>query len=128
MGRRNDVLRMNGFEDGVGDGGGFTGRRDFVDAEDVGPGEDGGGVGGDGGSGGAGRLAHGGGVLSGEIPWQETFAGDAGEDGEAEGVEIGEVGEEGEVFGAEFAEAEAGVEDDLIAGQAGGSGCGDAFG
>ena len=38
-----------------------------------------------------------------------------------------EVGEEGEVCGADFAEAEAGVEDDLIAREAGGGGGGDAL-
>lgn len=36
-------------EDGVGDGCGFDGGGDVVDADDVGTGEDGGGVGGDGG-------------------------------------------------------------------------------
>ena len=36
-------------EDGVGYGGGFGGWADVVDAQDVGSGEDGGGVGGEGG-------------------------------------------------------------------------------
>ena len=46
---------------------------------------------------------------------EEAFAGEAGEDGELEGVELVEVGEEGEVFVEDLAEAEAGVEDDLVA-------------
>ena len=58
---------------------------------------------------------------------EEGFAGEAGEDGEAEGLELVEVGEEGEVCVAEFAEAEAGVEDDLIEREAGGGGGGDAL-
>ncbi len=41
--------RLKGGKDAVGDGGGFDGGADVVDAEDVGSGEDGGYVGGGGG-------------------------------------------------------------------------------
>ena len=117
----------SGLEDGVGDGGGFAGGRwtswtrrmwaparmaAVLAARVAAP------------SGGWSTQAGG----SVQLTWQEAFAGEAGEDGEAEGVELGEMSEEGEVFAAEFAEAEAGVEDDVFAGEAGGGGGGDAFG
>jgi hypothetical protein len=111
-----------GVEDGVGDGGGFAGGGEVVDAEDVGSGEDGGGLGGEGdveALGGWGWVA----VVEGCDGFgEEAFAGQAGEEGEAEGVEVGEAGEEGVVAVATFAEAEARVEDHGVAGDTGGEG------
>lgn len=43
------LFRVLGVEEAVGDGGGFDGGADGVDAKDVGSGKDGGGVGGGGG-------------------------------------------------------------------------------
>lgn len=50
---------------------------------------------------------------------EETLAREADQNRALESVERAEVGEEGVVFAAEFAEAEAGVEDDAIRGNAG---------
>jgi hypothetical protein len=112
---------LEGFEDLVGDGGGFGGGADVVGADDVGAGEDGG------------HVSCGGGVEAIFDGWycafkqdrergvlregvgEEGFAGDADEDGQVELVELGEVGEERVVFVEALAEAEAGVEDDLVA-------------
>ena len=59
---------------------------------------------------------------------EEPFAGGSGEDGQIEFLELVEVREERVIFVEAFAEAEAGVEDDLVARDAGG-GCGlEAFG
>ena len=55
---------------------------------------------------------------------QEALAGDAGEERQVEFAELVEVGQERVVFVEAFAEAEAGVEDDFVAG---GSGSGDGF-
>jgi hypothetical protein len=114
-------------EDGVGDGGGVAGGADVVDAEDVGSGEDGGYIGGLGGDG-AGLWGDGlagvGGVFveGGDGLAEEAFTGDAAEDGQVELVEVGEVAQEGVVLEAELAEAEAGIENDLVGGDAGGVG------
>ena len=71
----------------VGDGGGFDGGADVVDAEDVGSGEDGGDVGG---SGGVEAIVHGGWFALkdggecgsvGEGVREEAFAGGSDEDG-----------------------------------------------
>jgi hypothetical protein len=58
---------------------------------------------------------------------EETLAGDAGEDREVEGAEGFEAGEQGVILSAELAETEAGVEDDLVAGDSRGGGGGDAL-
>lgn len=49
----------------------------------------------------------------------DGFAGSAEEEGEAEGAEFAEAGEEGEVLGLGFGEADAGVEDEVGAREAG---------
>lgn len=103
-------------EDAIGDSGCGDGGADVVDAEDVGSGEDGGGVGDGGGKPGVSGVG-------GERAGEEALAGEAGEDGEPEGVELVEVGEQGIVLVEDFAEAEAGVEGDGIAGDPGGE-CG----
>jgi hypothetical protein len=53
---------------------------------------------------------------------EEAFAGGSDEEGQIELAELVEVGEERIVFVEAFAEAEAGVEDDLVAFDAGGGG------
>ena len=53
---------------------------------------------------------------------EEAFARGSGEEGQVELAELVEVGEEGVVFVELFAEAEAGVEDDFVAWDAGGGG------
>ena len=58
---------------------------------------------------------------------EEAFAGGSGEEREVEDVEGSEVGVEGVVFFAEFAEAEAGIEDDAVVVDAGGDCGGGAF-
>src|ERR1035438_8223319 len=63
-----------------------------------------------------------GGLGGGEGTGEEAFAGEAGEDGEAERVELVEVGEQGVILVEDFAEAEAGVEHDGLAGDAGSEG------
>ena len=119
---------LSGGEDAVGDGGGFGGGADVVDAEDVGSGEDGRCVGCGGGveagfyggeclvqaCGERGALEHGAG--------EEAFAGDSGEDGAVELVELVQVGQQRVVFVEALAEAEAWVEDDFVVGDA--CGCG----
>ena len=121
-------------ENAVGDGGSFGGGADVVGADDVGAGEDGGYVGG---VGGVEAVFHGGCTavekdcerrVLGEGVGEEAFAGDSGEEGQVELVELFEVGEEGVVFVEAFAEAEAGVEDDFVAGNAGVGGGFEAFG
>ena len=115
-------------EDAVGYGGGFGGGADVVGADDVGAGQDGGYVGGGGGvetvfHGGCGSVEQEGeGWVLGEGVGQEAFAGEAGEEGEGDFFKQVEVGQEGVVFVEAFAEAEAGVEDDFVAGDAGGGG------
>jgi hypothetical protein len=106
---------LKGGEDAVGDGGCFGGGADVVDAEDVGSGEDGGGVGG-----GRGVEAWGTRIFSG--PGEETFAGETSEDGLMQLVEGVKVSEERIVFIEALAEAEAGVEDDLVVRDACGGG------
>ena len=59
---------------------------------------------------------------------EEAFAGGAGEDGQVELAEAVEVGEEGVIFVEYFAEAEAGIEDNLVAWDAGGGGGFETFG
>ena len=59
---------------------------------------------------------------------EEAFAGGAGEDGQVELAEAVEVGEEGVIFVEYFAEAEAGIEDNLVAWDAGGDGGFETFG
>ena len=119
---------LEGFYDAVGYGGGFCGGTDVVGADDVGAGEDGGCVGGGGGvetvfHRGCGTVQQDGERwVLGEGVGKEAFAGDAGEEGQVELAELVEVGEERVVFVEAFAEAEAGVEDDLVAGDAGGGG------
>jgi len=123
-----------GVEDAVGDGGGFDGGADVVSAEDVGSGENGGYVCG---SSGLETVFHGGygsveqdreGGMLGEGVGEETLSGDAGEEGEVESLELVEVGEQRIVFVEAFPEAEAGVEDDFVAGDAGVGGGFEAFG
>jgi hypothetical protein len=111
----------------VGDAGGGAGWGDVVDAEDVGSGEDGCGGGCGGGVNPCLRIERWGTWFCDEGIFEEGFAGEAGEDGELEGLELSEVGEEGEVCGADLAEAEAGIDNDLIAGEAGCGGGGDAL-
>ena len=95
-----------------------------MDAEDVGAGEDGGYVGG------CSRVdtvccrgdfavkeKRQRGILA-EGVGEEAFAGGSDEDGEIELVELVEVGEDGVVFIEFLAEAQAGVEDDPVAGDA----------
>ena len=113
-----------GVEDGVGDGCGFGGGVYVVDADEVGSGEDGGYVGGGGGVNPGLRGETWGTQSSGA---EEAFAGGAGEDGAVEDVEGAEVGVQGVVLVADFAEAEAGVEDDAVVADAGGGGGGDAL-
>ena len=125
---------LESFYDAVGDGSGFDGGTDVVGADDVGAGEDGGYVGGGGGL----EAVLYGGIRSveqdserrmlGEGMGEEAFAGDAGEEGQVESVKLVEVGEEGIVFVEAFAEAEAGVEYDFVARDAGGVGGFDALG
>ena len=96
------------LKDRVGDGGGVAGCGDVMDAEDVGSGEDGGGVGCDGGVvAGVGRYVGGFG--------EEAFAGETGEDGELEERSCARLARRVKFSCAEFAEAEAGVEDDVFA-------------
>ncbi len=124
---------LGGREDAVGDGGGVDGGADVVGADDVGAGEDGGYVGGGGGvetvfrrrtfveeRGERGRL--------GESVGEEAFAGSSGEKRQVEFSKLIEVGEERVVFVEAFAEAEAGVEHDLVAWNACGGGGFEAFG
>ena len=66
--------------------------------------------------------------MLGEGVGEEAFAGDAGEEGQVELAELVEVGEERVVFVEAFAEAEAGVEDDFVAGDAGSGGGFEALG
>ena len=66
--------------------------------------------------------------MLGEGVGEEALSGDAGEEGEIELAEIIEMREEGVVFVEAFAEAEAWVEDDLVARDAGGGGRFDAGG
>ena len=112
--------RIGEGEDAVGDGGGVAGGADFVDAEDVGSGED------------RGRVCDGGRELVDSLRMnragEKAFAGDAGEDWEAERVELIEVGEQRVVFVEDLPEAEAWVEDDFVSKDAGGSGGFQAFG
>ena len=121
------------LEDGVGYGGGFDGGADFVDAKDVGSGEDGryvdsgGGVGPDPRGGTWGSKVSGGvfGVYRTRIFYglaEEALARGSYEDRVVELVELIQVGQEGEVGVADFAEAEAGVEDDFVARDASGQG------
>ncbi len=120
-------LWLAGDEDGVGYGCGFEGGEDVVDADDVGSGEDGGYVGCGGGVE-AGSGWRGGSVVEGCDGFgEEAFAGSCGEDGELEALEGIEVGVEGVVLVADFAEGEAGIDDDAVTGDAGGGGVGDAF-
>jgi len=128
------IFFLEGFYDAVGDGGGFDCGTDVVGADDVGAGEDGGCVGGGGGvetvfHRGCGAIEQDGERwVLGEGVGEEALAGDAGEERQGELAELVEVSEERVVFVEAFAEAEAGVEDDLVAGNAGG-GCGfDALG
>src|ERR1039457_3723040 len=58
----------------------------------------------------------------GDVAGEKAFAGEAGEDGEAERVELVEVGEQGVILVEDLAEAEAGVEHDGLAGDAGSEG------
>ena len=108
---------------GAGEGG-----RDVMNAEDVGAGEDGGGVGGEGCVpsclAGGGRVAWSKVVFRGE----EAFAGEADKERSTELVERCEMREQWIVFRSLFAEAEAGVEDDGFGIEAGGSGGGEAGG
>ena len=60
--------------------------------------------------------------MLGEGVSEEAFAGGSDEEGQIELAELVEVGEERIVFVEAFAEAEAGVEDDLVAFDAGGGG------
>jgi len=116
-------------KDGVGDGSGFDRGAYVVDSEDVGTAEDGsyvgggGGVetGGVGGGGGVAKWVGCGGLLE-EGFGEEALAGGSGEDGQAELVELVEEGVDDVVIVAELAEAEAGVEDDVVAGGASGAG------
>jgi hypothetical protein len=119
---------LAGGEDAVGYGGGFDCGTDLVGAEDVGAGEDGGYVGG---GGGVEAIFHGGrgaleknrkGRVLGDGVREETFAGGSGKDGQVEPAELVEVGEEWVVFVEFLAEAEAGVQDDFVARDTGGSG------
>ena len=85
--------RLERGEDAVGDGGGFGGGADVVDAEDVGSGEDGGYVGGGGGVEAGlrgGRAAVKGGEVGvlGEGVAEEAFAGGSDEDRLVELVEL----------------------------------------
>ena len=58
--------------------------------------------------------------MLGEGVGEEALAGDAGEEREIELAELIEVREERVVFVEAFAEAEAGIENDLVAGNTGG--------
>ena len=87
-----------------------------MDAKDVGSGEDGGCVGGGRGlEAGVRRVQSQRADVGRRDSGEEAFAGEAGEDGLMQLVECVEVGEEGIVFVEALAEAEAGVEDDLVA-------------
>jgi hypothetical protein len=119
-------MSSNIFKDAVGDSGGFGGGADVVGAEDVGSGEDGRDVGGGGGVDAAvgwwwglvqDRAENG---ALGQRVAKEAFFGGPDEDGLVEMFELVEVGEERIVLVEALAEAEAGVEDDLVAGDAGG--------
>jgi hypothetical protein len=68
------------------------------------------------------------GWVLGEGVGEEAFARGSGEEGQVELAELLEVSEERIVFVEAFAEAEAGVEDDLVAGDSGGGGGFDALG
>lgn len=125
---------LAGGEDAVGDSGGFDCGTDVVGADDVGAGEDGGYVGG---GGDVEAIFHGGrgaleknrkGRVLGEGVGEEAFAGGSGKEGQVEPAELVEVGEEWVVFVEFFAEAEAGVQDDFVARDAGGSGGFEALG
>jgi hypothetical protein len=121
-------------EDAVGDGGGFYRGTNVMRADDVGAGEDGGYVG----CGGCVEAVLCGGCASveedrerrmlRESVGEEALAGGSGEDGQFELVELVEVREERVVFVEAFAEAEAGVEDDPVAWDAGGGGGFETFG
>ena len=125
---------LAGGEDAIGDGGGFDSGADIVSAQDVGATKDGCCVGR---SGGVEAVSHGRYVsveerrqrwVLGEGAGEKAFAGGSGEDGQVESTETVEVGEEGVIFVKYFAEAEAGIEDNLVAGDAGGGGGFEAFG
>ena len=120
-----DQAPLGSFQDAVGNGGGIDRGTDVVCSDDVGAGEDGGYVGGGGGvetvfrrrtvikeRGERGSL--------GEGVGEEAFAGGSGEKRKVELAELIEMGEERVVFA--FAEAEAGVEHDLVAWNACGGG------
>lgn len=120
--------------DAVGDGGGFRGCANVVDAEDVGSGENGCYVGGGGGVDAVTHVGLGfakqdsqGGALS-ECVGEEAFAGNSREDGLIELVQLIEMGEQGVVFVEALAEAEAWVEDDSVALDTGGSGSAETLG
>lgn len=66
--------------------------------------------------------------MLGEGAGQETFPGGSGQDRQIELAELIKVGEEWVVFVEFFAEAKAGVEDDLVARDAGGDGGFEALG
>jgi len=120
--------RLESGENSVGDGGCFYGGADVVDAEDVGSGEDGCDVGC------GGRvdasvddrlglvLSCGAGAALGQRVAQKTLAGGSDKDGQVEVPELFEVCQQGVVFVEALAEAEARIEDDLVARDAGGQG------
>jgi len=109
------ALFLERVENRVGDGGGFDGGADVVDADDRSSGEDGCGGGGDGGVGATvdGNVV--GSCGGGDGASEERFARDAGEQRRSEREQIVEVGEERVVVVVNLAEAVAGVEDDAVA-------------
>jgi len=118
--------QLKGGKDAVGDGGGFDGGADIVDAEDVGSCEYGGcvGCGGSVETGFGGRRVP---LVDDGLRWdlsegvgEEALARGSDEKGETELVELVEVGEDRIVIVEALAEAETGVENELIVGNASG--------
>jgi hypothetical protein len=121
-------------QDAVCDGGSLGGWADVVDAEDVDAAEDSGYVGRGGGveaciCWGWHFVEDGGEVRSmGERVTEKAFAGGSDQDGQVKSVELVKIREQRVVFVEAFAEAEAGVEDDFVAWDAGGRGGFEALG
>ncbi len=98
-----------------------------MDAEDVGTGQDGSDVGGDGGDAAGFCDGEARGLDGGDGLAEEAFAGEADEERAVKLAEPAKAGEQDEVFMAALAEAEAGVQDDALGGDAGGLGDGEGF-
>src|SRR5208283_3611255 len=108
-------MRTCDGEDAVGEGSGVARGANVVDAQDVRSGKDGRSVGC-----GSCVLKRVGRFRLRQGVAQEAFAREAGEQREVESAEPVELREQGEIFIENLAEAEAGVEDDCLATNAGG--------